>query len=123
MKREEAQQQAIVVQWARSMAMYQPQKYPFLGLLHASLNGVPLTVVQRSIAKGQGQLNGVCDLLLPVARQGYHGLFIEMKSKKGVLSPDQKEFIKNVVACGYKADVCYSANDAIEVIDGYYELD
>ena len=120
MKREEAQQQAIVVQWARSMAIYQPQKYPFLGLLHASLNGVPLTVVQRSIAKGQGQLNGVCDLLLPVPRKGKNGLFIEMKSKKGVLSNDQKEFIKNVEICGYQANVCYSASEAIRVLEDYY---
>jgi len=121
MKREEAQQQAIVVKWARSMAIYQPQKYPFLGLLHASLNGVPLTVVQRSIAKGQGQLNGVCDLFLPVPRNGFNGLFIEMKSKKGVLSDDQKEFIKNVKVCGYRAEVCYSANEAIDVLENYYK--
>ena len=96
MRREEAQQQAIVVKWAREIAFYLPNKYPFLCLLHASLNGVDLTELQRKIMKGQGQLNGV-------------------------LSDDQKEFIKNVKICGYQAEVCYSAKEAIDVLENYYK--
>ena len=51
--------------------------------IHCSLNGVKLSGTQAKIAKGQGMLSGVPDLFLPVPKNGYHGLFIEMKSEKG----------------------------------------
>ena len=66
-----------------------------------------------------GVRKGVCDLFLPCAKRGYHGLYIEMKAPGGSLSPEQREFIKGVENEGYMAVVCYSARQAIQTLDFY----
>lgn len=116
----EADEQAKVIEWAHWAYRHHSDKFPLLRLLHCSMNGVKLSATQAVRAKRQGMVSGVPDLFLPVSRLGYHGLFVEMKSATGVLSPSQKRFLKELIDGGYKACVCYSAKDAIEVIEGYY---
>jgi hypothetical protein len=117
-KHTEANYQQQVVEWARLAHM--SGKYPNLDMLHCSLNGVKLSGTQAKIAKGQGMLSGVPDLFLPVPKNGFHGLFIEMKSEKGRLSTNQTWFLSKVELLGYKIAVCYSANEAIKTIENYY---
>ena len=63
---------------------------------------------------------GIPDLFLPVARHGYHGLFIEMKRRKnGKLSEEQEKMLGNLREQGFCAWVCKGADSAIEVITGY----
>lgn len=112
----EAIEQERVIKWARD----NENNYPFLWLLHSSLNGVKLSKNQAGRAKTQGMLSGVPDLFLPVPKNGYHGLFIEMKSGKGRLSTNQTCFLSKVELLGYKIAVCYSANEAIKTIENYY---
>ena len=112
----EAIEQERVIKWARD----NENNYPFLWLLHSSLNGVKLSKNQAGRAKTQGMLSGVPDLFLPVPKNGYHGLFIEMKSEKGRLSTNQTCFLSKVELLGYKTAVCYSANEAIKTIENYY---
>ena len=112
----EAIEQERVIKWARD----NENNYPFLWLLHSSLNGVKLSKNQAGRAKTQGMLSGVPDLFLPVPKNGYHGLFIEMKSEKGRLSTNQTCFLSKVELLGYKIAVCYSANEAIKTIENYY---
>lgn len=50
-------------------------------------------------------MKGVPDLFIPHANRFYHGLFIEMKTEKGRLSPEQKEVIPRLEAEGYKVAV------------------
>ena len=119
MKHLESIQQAQVIEWSRWA--YKTGKYPMLNMLHCSLNGVKLSGTQAKIAKGQGMLSGVPDLFLPVPKNGYHGLFIEMKSEKGRLTENQQWFLSKTEGLGYKTSVCYSAKEAIEVIQGYYD--
>ena len=118
MKHLESIQQAQVVEWARWA--YKTGKYPMLNMLHCSLNGVKLSGTQARIAKGQGMLSGVPDLFLPVPKNGYHGLFIEMKSEKGRVTENQHWFLTNAESLGYKIAVCYSAKEAIAAIQAYY---
>ena len=118
MKHLESAHQAQVVEWSRWA--YKTGKYPMLNMLHCSLNGVKLSGTQAKIAKGQGMLSGIPDLFLPVPKNGYHGLFIEMKSEKGRLTDNQHWFLTNADSLGYKTAVCYSAKEAISAIEAYY---
>ena len=116
MKHIESAYQTQVVEWSRWAFKANPARYPHLEMLHCSLNGVKLSGTQAKIAKGQGMLSGV-----PVPKNGYHGLFIEMKSEKGRLTDNQHWFLTNADSLGYKTAVCYSAKEAISAIQAYYD--
>ena len=113
----EAIEQAKVIAWA----IANERNYPYLQLLHCSLNGVKMTKAQAGRAIAQGMKKGVADLFLPVKMGIYGGLYIEMKSEKGRTSIDQSKFLKAVSDNGYAVSVCYSANEAIKRIEDYYQ--
>ena len=120
MKHIESAYQTQVVEWSRWAYKANPVRYPHLNMLHCSLNGVKLSGTQAKVAKGQGMLSGVPDLFLPVPKNGYHGLFIEMKSEKGRVTENQHWFLTNADSVGYKTVICYSAKEAISAIEAYY---
>ena len=113
----EAIEQAKVIAWARA----NERNYPYLQLLHCSLNGVKMTKAQAGRAIAQGMLSGVPDLFLPVPKNGYHGLFIEMKYGSNKVTENQEKFLQNAANVGYSVVVCYSANEAIKRIEDYYQ--
>jgi hypothetical protein len=53
----------------------------------------------------------------------WHGLIIEMKSKdtKGRVSEDQKKWIEYLKEQGYRVEVCWTAKEAINTIEGYLD--
>ena len=57
-------------------------------------------------------------------RPGWHGLYIEMKSKdtKGRVSPDQKAWIDYLRSVGYKVAVAWTADEAIQIIEDYINV-
>ncbi len=112
----EAAEQEKVIKWARD----NEKTYPFLWMLHSSLNGVKMTKAQAGRAIAQGMLSGVPDLFLPVPKNGYHGLFIEMKYGSNKVTENQEKFLQNAANVGYAVSVCYSANEAIKTIENYY---
>ena len=112
----EAIEQAKVIAWARA----NERNYPYLWMLHSSLNGVKMTKAQAVRAIAQGMKKGVADLFLPVKKGVYSGLYIEMKSEKGRTSIDQSKFLTAVSENDYLAHICYSAVEAIDKIKGYY---
>ena len=57
--------------------------------------------------------------MLPVARQGYHGLFIELKFGKGRTSAAQREWLDALAFEGYRVEVCYGFYEAKGVIEEY----
>jgi hypothetical protein len=112
----EAIEQAKVIAWARA----NERNYPFLWMLHSSLNGLKRTKNAQGKAKAQGMLSGVPDLFMPVAIGDSKGLYIEMKSAKGRISPEQSKFLKAASDFGYACFICYSAVEAIDKIKSYY---
>lgn len=82
-------------------------------------NGGSRNKIEAVNLKRQGVKAGVPDLFLPVANQGKHGLFIEMKYGKGRTSPAQKEWIALLKENGYEAEVCYGSGEAIDLIEKY----
>ena len=62
---------------------------------------------------------GVPDLQLLVPNGLIHGLWIELKSKKGKLQPSQRLMIQRLEEQGYLCKVCFGADEAINEIKKY----
>ena len=90
MKDEESQNQQALFRWAELSL----SKYPGLEMLYAIPNGGYRNKITAARLKREGVKAGVLDINLDVAGHGYHGLRIEMKSKKGYLTKAQGERIK-----------------------------
>ncbi len=69
--------------------------------------------------KREGVRPGVPDDFTPYARHGYHGLFTEFKSEKGVLSSLQKSFKDFVEAEGYLFEVVKDAKRYVDLQTWY----
>lgn len=69
--------------------------------------------------KAEGVRKGIPDLQMDVARGQYHGLRIEMKRAKGVVSPEQKEVHQFLAGQGYRIIVAFTSQEAINAIDDY----
>lgn len=115
----EAEDQRAVFEWA-ALSL---GKYPELGLLFHIPNGGYRNGKEGANLKRQGVRKGVPDLFLPVARGIYHGLFVEMKTPKGRLAPEQKGWINALIAQGYRAAVAWGYEDAVSIIEGYLNDD
>lgn len=84
-------------------------------------NGGKRNASEAAHLKRLGVKAGVPDLVIPVARGGYHGLFIEMKVKPNKPTENQKQWIELLNNNGYLAVVCYGFEEAKKVIDEYME--
>ena len=71
--------------------------------------------------KASGLVPGVSDLFLMIPKDGWHGLFIEMKVRGGKLSDSQKEFMGLATLMGYQAVVCYGFDEAKDAITNYLQ--
>lgn len=71
------------------------------------------------IMKRMGVLKGASDLFMAWPSGGYHGLFIEVKSKIGRPSAEQKAFLQRMRDVGYKASICYGADEVISTMKEY----
>jgi hypothetical protein len=75
--------------------------------------------------KEQGVKAGVPDLILPMARGGYFGLYIEFKAtppNDAEVSANQHAFIQALNGQGYLAVVCRGHFDAMEALRAYLRL-
>lgn len=122
--REEAEQ-AAVVKWATSHARIAPEVGRFVAIPNgAFLAGSPRQrAAQWARLKAAGAKKGASDLFWPVPRQGFHGLFVEMKAPRphaSAVSADQREFLDAAAADGYRAEVCRGAAEAIAVLIDYF---
>lgn len=97
--------------------------YPELDLLNGSLNGVRLTIGQARKAKAAGMQKGYPDVQLPVARHGYHSMYIEMKHGKNRPEPEQKAWLRRLKEEGHYVTVAYSALEAWDEIMWYLGLE
>lgn len=110
----EHQEQKALFQWIK---LNEP-KYKHLELAHASMNAGGRN---PRLAKESGIKAGVPDVLIPVPKRGFCGLFIEMKRVKGgVVSKEQKWFIEELEKIGYCARVCRGYIEAVALIKWYW---
>jgi|TARA_R100000655_G_C2978552_1_gene191451 hypothetical protein len=85
----------------------------------ASAGGLRTSISQASAMKRAGYVKGVPDLQIMEARHNYYGLFMEIKTKKGRLSPHQKQWLEDLNNKGYLAKCCYGLEEALDIIDWY----
>lgn len=114
-KTTEADEQKALMQWAK----WQEGRYPELKLLYHCPNGGTRNKLEAANLKRQGVKAGVPDLFLPVPRSSKHGLFIEMKVGRNKCTDNQKKWIRNLLEQGYEVKVCYSCEEAIQIIKRY----
>lgn len=88
-------------------------------LLFAVPNGGRRDKAEGAKMKREGVRAGVPDLMLAVASKGFHGMFIEMKTKKGDTSENQDEMIIAFTNQGYKVVICRSLEEFIKEVTQY----
>ena len=72
--------------------------------------------------KRQGLKAGFPDLGLFVPRGNKHALFIEMKVGRNKCTDNQKKWIRELINQNYEVKVCYSCEEAIQVIKRYLNI-
>ena len=116
MKDEEFRNQAAVFEywaWAHKsfgLPEFALMSYPAGGLRHKSTAGK---------LKATGTRRGIPDILFPVARGGFFGLVIEMKSQTGRLTDQQRVVIPWFESIGWRAEIAYTATAAINALQQY----
>ena len=105
----EAAEQKAVVQWCA---------YMNIPVVHIPNEG-KRSPRQGAELKQMGLQKGFPDLFIPVAKGGYHGLFIEMKYGRYRVTPEQKVWLSNLADNGYCCALCVGAENAIANIKNY----
>ena len=108
-------EQAALFRWAE----FARARLPELTLLHAIPNGGHRHKATAARLKAEGVKRGVPDLCLPVARNGAHGLYIELKTERGKATPEQLGWIRALRRQGYAAEVCRGWESARSMIEHY----
>ena len=72
--------------------------------------------------KAEGMRKGTPDMLLAVPRGDCAGLWIELKTPKGYLNPNQKVMLKRLTSAGYATIVCRSVRETTHAIRAYLNL-
>ncbi len=114
----EGLEQEALFRWAG----YEQGRHPELGLMYHVPNGGSRHPKEAANLKRQGVKPGVPDICLPVARGGYHGLYIEMKAGKNKATEYQKQWMAELNEQGYLAVVCYGWQEAADVLKKYLGL-
>lgn len=110
----EHDEQAALIRWVEYACR---QEYPILKMLYAIPNGGERNKAVAAKLKAEGVRPGVPDLHLPVARGGYHSLYVEMKRRRsGNLSMDQKKWRDGLRNEGNAVVVCRGWEEARSVL-------
>ena len=100
MKRSETTEQIALFNWAKRTESILPE----LALMYHVPNEGKRS--NGGILKAAGLKSGVPDICLPVANNGFHGLYIELKFGKNKATKAQEEYMAMLNAQGYKTAVC-----------------
>lgn len=117
----EEQEQITLFNWA---AMMSNTKWPELELMYHVPNGGYRNKAEAGRFRAQGVKSGVPDIVLPVARGGWHGLYIELKrTEGGRVSEEQRWWLGKLNTQGYYTAVCRGWEEAKDAIEGYLQRD
>ena len=96
-------------------------KYPDLLMAVSPAAGFKVSrgVAMKMIAMGYQK--GTPDIIILEPRQGYHGLCLELKAEKGILSDEQKLYLQKLALKGYDVLTVYSLEEAIDTLNWYLD--
>jgi len=114
----EHDEQVALFRWAR----LSEGRWPELALLFAIPNGGKRHIAVARKLKTEGVKAGVPDICLPVARGGYHALYIELKHGRNKATPAQLEWLGALRRAGNRVEIAYEFEGAKAVIEEYMEL-
>ncbi len=117
----EHDEQVEVIKWFRSAAyLYELEPEALFAIPNGGLRH-PATA-KRLVE--EGVVAGVADLFLSVPFNGFCGLWVEMKRRRGgTQSAAQKAFAQKMQQRGYKYALCKGAQEAIDAIVEYLRDD
>jgi hypothetical protein len=95
--------------------------------LHPILDGLVIHIPNEGrrseryghLLKALGMRPGVSDLFVAMAKRNFNGAWIELKSAKGKVSPEQALFQLDMSKQNYFVSVCWSIDDAINTLKWY----
>ena len=111
-------EQATLFRWAS----YAQTQYEELKLMYHIPNEGKRSAAMGARLKAEGLKAGVPDVCLPTAHGGYIGLYIEMKVKPNKPTEHQKQWLRDLREAGHFTAVCYSWEEAKNLIEEYIRL-
>lgn len=114
----EQTEQISLFRWAE----FAENKYPELRLMYHVPNEGKRSVVAGNRLKQAGLKPGVPDIVLPVARGGYIGLYIELKYGRNQTTDNQKVWLRDLRCQHHLTAVCYGWEQAKDLIETYMKL-
>lgn len=108
--------QVAIFEWSEYMVNL---RWSMLAYMFAIPNGGWRAIKTAGWMKAEGVKAGVPDIHFPVAKGGFHGLYIEMKFGKNKPTESQEDYIKFLKERGYAVAVCYGFDEAVAVLEWY----
>ena len=108
-------QQEALFEWAQ----YQLWHMPELEYMFHVPNGGKRDKATAVALNRQGVKAGVPDIVLPVARDGFHGLYLELKGGHNKQHQSEKRPVNGWRGVGYYTAVCYGWQEAAKLIETY----
>ena len=109
----EDHEQKQLIQWCRT----DPRLQFIFHIPNENTAGIKWGIRNRQL----GVKSGVPDLMLPIPSKGYHGLFIEMKTRNGKTSENQDRWLNALNSFGYLAVVCHGWEEARDCLLKYLQ--
>lgn len=110
----EDQEQIVAATWLRKNNI----------LFYHIPNGGKRSLSEGAKFKAMGLQAGVPDICVPMARRGYHGLYIELKRKwHSVVSEKQQFWLEALAKEGYCTHVAYGSEDLIRLVKQYLGME
>jgi len=123
LKNIESQHQKALIEWAHRTRLPAapdvPEGATIAKFIFSIPNGGKRSKITAAIMKAEGVKAGVSDLMLPLMRRGYAGLWLEMKAPKAKPTKSQIEWLELMEGAGYQAVWCDSWLKAADVIAFY----
>ena len=100
-----------------SLIRYYEKQYPFLELIYSVPNEAKRTRFTANRLKSIGLKSGVSDIVFPYPNGEYASLYLEFKTKTGIVSDNQKAYIKLLRGAKNRAEVVRSSKEALKLLE------